>query len=155
VSVTTDRMLVRAPVGVVYAVLTDIDGWHRWWRGCRTERIEDRSGDRWSADGQPSREQHLVVIGPRWTRRARIVSAHGWRHDVGMHLELRERNGRPAGDVEVWLEACSEGTIVHHLLRGVPHARRRDAQRRAVRLGLQDLKDHLELVVDIALGRVP
>jgi uncharacterized protein YndB with AHSA1/START domain len=142
VSVVIDRMLVRAPVGLVYKALTDVDGWDLWWSGCRTSRAEG-AGD-----------HHRIVIG-RWWRRTVRMHVHGWRHDVGMHLELSDRRGRHAGAAEWWLEACPEGTLVTHLLHEATLERPTDAYRRAVRRGMHELKDHLELAVDVALGRVP
>jgi uncharacterized protein YndB with AHSA1/START domain len=143
----TDALLIRAPAGVVYRALTDLDGWSRWLSGCSGARIrsEDESGDR-----------HALVL-PDGRRRWRVVvTAHGWRHDLGLRWEVR-------GDVvlaaEWWLETLPEGTVVHHVVHGEPSERRAVRRvrrhRRTMMLALQELKDHLELAVAVAAGRVP
>jgi uncharacterized protein YndB with AHSA1/START domain len=161
VSGTSEQILVRAPVGLVYVTLTDVDGWSSWWHGCRSRRApapaatatatQDGSG----GHGAPGGDHHRLVIGGRWRRRIQDVRAHSWRHDAGMRLDLLDRRGHPTGAAEWWLEPCEEGTLVHHILHEGDGSRRQRAYSRAVRSGLQDLKDHLELAVAIALGRVP
>jgi len=82
--------------------------------------------------------------------------AHGWRHDLGVRWEV-------SGDVvltaEWWLERCEEGTIVHHVVHGSPSGRRAVRRvrhhRRVMMDVLQTMKDHLELAVAIAAGRIP
>jgi hypothetical protein len=142
----TDALLVRAPVGVVYRTLTDLDGWPRWLDSCRSVRLPgDGAGD------------HHAVALPDGRRAWRLaVTAHGWQHDAGVRWDVR-------GDVvllaEWWLEGRTEGTVVHHVVHGTPHGRR--AQRRVLRhrrvvMGaMQAMKDHLELAVALAAGRVP
>ncbi len=148
-----DRILVRAPVGVVYATLTDVDGWSRWWRGCRTGRAALTEGSSEGSDLEGDR--HRIVLVGRWRRRSIDVRAHGWRHDLGLRLDLLDRRGRPLGVAEWWLERCHEGTIVQHIIHGDGHGSQQHAYLRAVRAGLQDLKDHLELAVAVAAGRLP
>jgi uncharacterized protein YndB with AHSA1/START domain len=141
-------MLVRAPVAVVYATLTDVDGWGLWWRGCRTER---RAPQRPTAEG----DHHRITTAGRWRRETFDARVHGWRHDEGLHATLCDRRGRTVGDVEWWLEPCPDGTVVHLLFGGSAAGRRRQRGHAAMRAGLQDLKDHLELAVEVAVGRVP
>jgi len=141
----TDTVLVRAPVGVVYRTLTDLDGWPRWLDGCRTSRPS-------GADG----ERHRLVL-PVGRRRFRaVVTVSGWRHDLGVHWDVE---GPVAIRSEWWLERRPEGTLVHHVLHGAPDGRRsmRSVQRyrRALGSAMQALKDHLELAVEVAAGRVP
>jgi uncharacterized protein YndB with AHSA1/START domain len=154
VSASLDRLLVRAPVGVVYATLTDVDGWPRWWRGCRTRRDVDADST------APEGDHHLLVLRGGGSRRSlrslRLVArVHGWRHDLGVHVGLQDRSGAALADVEWWLEGTDAGTLVHHALRGTAGGARTRRVRRALALGMQDLKDHLELAVEIALGVVP
>jgi hypothetical protein len=146
----TDALLVRAPVGVVYRTLTDLDGWPCWLDGCRSVRL---AGD--EARGAPH-DRHALTL-PHGRRGWRIaVVAHGWRHDAGLRWDVR-------GDVvltaEWWLEGRTEGTVVHHLVHGAPEGRRAERRvlqhRRAVMHALQGMKDHLELAVAVAAGRVP
>ena len=143
----TDAILVRAPVGVVYRALTDLDGWPQWLDGCRSARraTQDGPGD-----------AHVLVL-PYGRRRTRLaVTVDGWRHDHGVRWEVR-------GDVvlaaEWWLEARPEGTVVHHVVHGEPSGRRAVRRvrrhRRVMMLAMQALKDHLELAVAVAAGRVP
>lgn len=160
----TDTILVRAPVGVVYRTLTDLDGWPRWLAGCRSVRVPSdaaRGGvGADGADGAPDAvsdaDGHLLVL-PLGRRRWRLgVAAHAWRHDLGVRWDVR-------GDVvlaaEWWLEERREGTVVHHVVHGTPVGRRAERRvrrhRRAVMLALQAMKDHLELAVAVAAGRVP
>jgi len=143
----TDAILVRAPVGVVYRALTDLDGWSQWLDGCSSTRraAHDGPGD-----------AHALVL-PYGRRRWRLaVTVDGWRHDHGVRWEVR-------GDVvlaaEWWLEARPEGTVVHHIVHGEPSGRRAVRRvrhhRRVMMLAVQALKDHLELAVAVAAGRVP
>ena len=142
-----DALLVRAPVGVVYRTLTDLDGWPRWQSGCRSVRL---------AGIEEGRDRHVVLL-PDGRRRWRIgLDVHGWRHDRGVHWDVR-------GDVvlssEWWLEPRVEGTVVHHVVHGSPlgrRAERRVRRHRAVLMGaMQTMKDHLELAVALADGRTP
>jgi uncharacterized membrane protein len=150
----TDAVLVRAPVGVTYRTLTDLDGWPRWHRGCTSVRMP--------ADGEAV-DRHALVLpgGRRVGRRSRLtVDVHGWRHDVGVRWDVR---GDVRGDVmlatEWWFEERSEGVVVHHVVHAAPAgrrgARRVQRHRDAIMLLLQAMKDHLELAVDVAAGRVP
>ena len=153
----TDAILVRAPVGVVYRTLTDVDGWPRWYAGCRSVRV--RAGDvggRADGGGGPPVDRHLLVL-PHGRRRWRLdVTAHTWQHDLGVRWDV-------CGDVglatEWWLEERREGTVVHHVVHGTPVGRRAEHRvrrhRGAVMLALQAMKDHLELAVAVAAGRVP
>jgi uncharacterized protein YndB with AHSA1/START domain len=143
----TDAILVRAPVGVVYRALTDLDGWPQWLDGCGSARLPRHDGP---GDG------HALVL-PNGRRRWRLaLTVHGWRHDLGVHWEVR-------GDVvltaEWWLEARPEGTVVHHVVHGAPSGRRAVRRvrrhRRVMMLTMQALKDHLELAVALASGRIP
>ena len=163
----TDAILVRAPVGVAYRALTDLDGWPRWLDGCRSVRLDvvpdSAAGDR----------HRLVLPQPRVTpgRRPVIprplrleVLASGWRHDTGLRWDVLwgGRRARRAS-VEWWLEERREGVVVHHLvvphLEGHPTDRATDRAvlryRRSIVDVLQGLKDHLELAVAHAAGGVP
>jgi uncharacterized protein YndB with AHSA1/START domain len=170
----TDAVLVRAPVGVVYRVLTDLDAWPGWLDGCRSVRLDRDRAPVPSADvpeGTPTDLHALVLPGVRRPLRLLVVS-HGWRHDVGMrwtvHLSGRRSTSVPISwSVEWWLEERRDGVVVHHLLHdriqdrtaaassGSRHARVVRRYRRGAVLALQALKDHLELAVAHAAGRVP
>lgn len=146
-------MLVRAPVGVVYRTLTDLDGWPRWLPGCRSVRLPDPSDD---AHGPVGGDRHVLTL-PDGRRAWRLaVTAHGWRHDAGLRWAVR---GDVVLDAEWWLEGRTEGTVVHHIVHGSPEGRRAERRvlrhRRVIGLALQRMKDHLELAVAIATGRVP
>ncbi len=158
----TDALLVRAPVGVVYRTLTDLDGWPRWLPGCRVSR--DHGGHEGRArDGRVGDRHHLVLRMGLWRWRVGI-DAHGWRHDEGVRWEV---SGPVRVSTEWWLEQCPEGTVVHHVVHGAPGGAPKDApgarrstrrvlrHRRAVMQALQGMKDHLELAVAVAAGRVP
>jgi len=151
----TDALLVRAPVGVVYRTLTDLDGWSRWLAGCRSVRITAAAAA--GADVAPGDvDRHLVVL-PLGRRRWRLrVVAHGWRHDLGVRWDV---DGDVVLTAEWWLEERREGTVVHHVVHGAADGRRERRRvrrhRRAVMLALQAMKDHLELAVAVAVGRVP
>ena len=149
----TDALLVRAPVGVVYRTLTDLDAWPRWLAGCTTVRVPSAAR---TDDPRGPVDRHTVVL-PDGRRRWRLgVAAHGWRHDLGVRWDVD-------GDVvlasEWWLEPRAEGTVVHHVVHGAPAgpraARRVRRHRRVVMLALQAMKDHLELAVAVASGRAP
>ncbi len=153
----TDAVLVRAPVGVAYRLLTDLDGWPRWLDGCRSVRLGPGP-----APG-PADRHALVLPGIGRPSRLEVVS-HGWRHDEGMRWEVSwSGRGPGAASVEWWLEERREGVVVHHLVHdaaeGAPGGRRRARAvlryRKGVMLALQALKDHLELAVAHAAGRVP
>jgi len=152
----TDAVLIRAPVGVVYRTLTDLDGWPSWLEGCRVRRIEGAAPP--SVVGEGTFDHHLILL-PDGRRRRRLrVVAYGWRHDAGMRWEVTWRGRRPGGvGAEWWLEAGREGVIVHHLVHedGQRAARAVLRYRRNVVLALQAMKDHLELAVAHAAGRVP
>jgi uncharacterized protein YndB with AHSA1/START domain len=145
----TDALLVRAPVGVVYRALSDLDGWPRWLHGCRSVRLP----------GQPDEvcgDRHVLTL-PDGRRAWRLaVTAHSWRHDAGLRWDVR---GDVVLDAEWWLEGRAEGTVVHHVVHGSPEGRRAARRvlrhRRVIILALQELKDHLELAVAVAAGRVP
>lgn len=148
----TDTVLVRAPVGAVYRTLTDLDGWPRWYAGCRSVRVPHGVG--------AAEDRHLVTLpvgrpvgGRRWRV---LVVAHAWRHDQGVRWEV---TGDVVLSAEWWLEERREGTIVHHVVHGTPvgarAGRRVRRHRRAVMLAMQGMKDHLELAVAVAAGRVP
>ena len=142
-----DALLVRAPVGVVYRTLTDLDGWSRWQPGCRSARLA-------GADAGPDR--HVLLL-PDGRRRWRIgVDVHGWRHDLGVHWDVR---GSVVLSSEWWLESCAAGTVVHHVVHGSPRGRRAERRVRRHRgvmmTAMQAMKDHLELAVALADGRTP
>ena len=137
----TDAILVRAPVGVVYRTLTDLDGWPLWLGRSRSVRL--------ASDGTAG-DRHALVL-PDGRRRWRLaVTSHGWRHDLGMHLRV---HGSLVVTGEWWLDECREGVVEHQLVRGDRRAVGR--MRRAIGLGLQAFKDHAELAVAVAVGRVP
>jgi hypothetical protein len=155
----TDAVLVRAPIGVTYRTLTDLDAWPRWLAGCRSRRLEVALAG--EADVGAADHHDVVLPGPGRPLRLRIVTS-AWRHDAGMRWDVRWRGLRPGGvRAEWWLEECREGAIVHHVLHDVgddPHPRDVRAAlryRRSVNAAVQALKDHLELAVAHAGGRVP
>ena len=142
-----DAILVRAPAGVVYRTLTDLDGWPGWRPGCHSVRL---------ASADVDRDRHVLILRDG-RRRWRIgVDVYDWRHDLGVRWDVR-------GDVvlvaEWWLETLPEGTVVHHVVHGSPRGRRAERRvrrhRAAVMASMQAMKDHLELAVAIALGRTP
>lgn len=137
-------VLVRAPAGPVYAALTDVDGWDAWWPGCRTRRAVPSPGEGRSGPA----DHHDVRFAGRLRCRLRV---DGWRHDAGLRAAVR---GGADADVEWWLEPLADGPTVVHLL-VTARGRRADRVVRALGDGLQALKDHLELVVAVAAGRVP
>lgn len=146
----TDALLVRAPIGVVYRTLTDLDGWPGWLRGCRSVRLSDVH------DHGVTSDRHVLTL-PDGRRAWRLaVTAHGWRHDAGLRWDVR---GAVVLDTEWWLEGRIEGTVVHHVVHGSssgPRAKRRVLRhRRVMLLALQEMKDHLELAVAVAAGRIP
>jgi uncharacterized membrane protein len=144
----TDAVLIRAPAGVVYRTLTDLDRWPTWHRRCSSERLEprpERPGDR-----------HRLRL-PVGRRSWRIdVTVDGWRHDEGLRWTLHAPLEVTA---EWWLEVRPEGTVVHHVVHDVDPSRRSEVMlrrhRRAVMLALQAMKDQLELAVALAAGRIP
>ncbi len=142
----TDAILVRAPVGVVYRTLTDLDGWPTW--------LDRATGVRLAADGEDG-DRHLLVLADGRRRWRLAVRSHGWRHDLGVRWEVR---GSVVLAAEWWLEQLPEGTVVHHVVHGQPvgrrAARRVRRHRRVVMGALQAMKDHLELAVAVAGGRV-
>ena len=142
----TDAILVRAPVGVVYRTLTDLDGWTQWLDRCSSVRLAQREADR---------DRHLLVLLDGRRRWRLAVTAHGWRHDLGVHWDV---TGAVVLRSEWWLEARQEGTIVHHVVHGEPTGRRAVRRvrrhRRAVGGVMQAMKDHLELAVAVATGGV-
>lgn len=154
-----DSLLVRAPVGAVYRTLTDIDGWPLWWSGCDTTRVTPAPSSEPAAGraDRPAGDQHRLVLARGWSRRsARMLArAHGWRHDLGVHMELRDLRGRSLTTLEWWLEPGEDGTVVHRAMRDARSAAVARSLRRGLALGMQDLKDHLELAVALALGRGP
>lgn len=144
-----DVYLVRAPLGIVYRTLTDVDGWPSWWPGCATSSRDVRSTDAAALNG----DQHAVKLRSGRRRLQLEVTAHGWRHDAGFVLDV-------AGDAELqgewWLAPDPAGVLIHHVVRG-RGGRMLGAgpYRRAVGDGMQALKDRLELTVAVATGRVP
>ena len=141
----TDTVLVRAPVGAVYRILTDLDGWPDWYVGCRSVRRPAPA---------EARDAHDLVL-PAGRRRWRCrVEVSGWRHDAGVRWDVR---GPVTATTEWWLEGCREGTLVHHVVHAGPetprHLRRVRRHRRAVVDAMQALKDHLEHAVAVAAGR--
>lgn len=140
-----DAVLVRAPAGAVYRALTDLDGWPSWLPGAISVRrpADDHDGDR-----------HVLVLPDGRGRWRLAVRAHGWRHDAGVRWGVR---GSVVLEAEWWLEDRPEGTVVHHVVHGIPVGRRAirrvKRHRRVVVHAMQALKDHLELAVDLATGR--
>jgi hypothetical protein len=143
----TDALLVRAPVGVTYRTLTDLDGWPLWHGGCATTRLPERTAG-------TDRHALALPLGRRSWRLA--LDVHGWRHDIGVRWDVR---GAVELSAEWWLEQRAEGTVVHHVVHEVLTGRRAERRvrrhRRAVMLAMQAMKDHLELAVAVATGRVP
>lgn len=153
----TDAILVRAPIGSTYRVLTDIDAWPRWLPGCRSNRLADPPGA--SVDG-PQADRHRLVL-PGLRRPVRLeISSFGWRHDAGLRWDVRWSGWTRGGTAaEWWLEEVREGAVVHHLIHGTAQGSRdprgEDRYRRCVMFAMQTMKDHLELAVAHAAGRVP
>lgn len=153
----TDSILVRAPVGAVYRTLTDLDGWPRWLAGCRSVRVPAGAARVGTQDrGASHMDEHLLVL-PLGRRRLRLgLAVHSWRHDAGVRWDVR---GDVVAATEWWLDPRREGTVVHHIVHGTPVGRRPQRRvlrhRQAVMLALQAMKDHLELSVAVAAGRVP
>jgi hypothetical protein len=149
----TDALLVRAPVGVVYRTLTDLDGWTRWLDGCRSERAAPAA----PVAPAPSSDHHRLVLPGGRSPLGLSVTSHGWRHDAGMHWDVTWSGRHPGGVVaEWWLEERREGVVVRHLV----HETRGDERslqryRTATMTAMQALKDHLELAVAHAARRVP
>lgn len=144
-------VLVRAPAGLVYAVLCDVDGWAVWWPGCRTARSRGPVPVAGSGPGPTGRVDHHDLVLPSGRRRLRCrATVHGWRHDAGLRADLDD--GAHAA-VEWWFEALEDGTVVNLLVSTDGPGAGRVV--RALGDGLQALKDHLELAVDVAAGRVP
>jgi hypothetical protein len=169
----TDAVLIRAPLGIVYRTLTDLDGWPGWLDGCRSLRhgstgVIAHDGPTQDGDpASPSDRHDLVLPGARRPLRLDVV-VHGWRHDVGMRWEVRwldprrplpSRWSREAVTTEWWLEERREGVVLRHVLHDVPRAgvavRTLVRHRHSVVLAMQAMKDHLELAVAHAAGRVP
>ena len=150
----TDSVLVRAPVGVVYRTLTDLDGWPRWLVGCRSTRLPGDTG----ADASVPVDRTALVLprrrrglGPRSWRLE--VTAYGWRHDLGVCWTV---DGAVKLDAEWWLEVRDEGTVLHHVVHEVRSRAERALRHRQVMMGtMQAMKDHLELAVALASGRIP
>ena len=144
----TDAILVRAPVGVVYRTLSDLDAWSGWHASCTSDRLAahpDRPGD-----------HHRLVL-PLGRRSWSVdLVVDGWRHDSGLRWTLAHPL---VASTEWWLEGRPEGTVVHHLLHDIGADRRSVARalrhRRAVMLAMQAMKDHLELAVALAAGSIP
>jgi hypothetical protein len=158
----TESILVRAPVGVAYRTLTDLDAWPRWHSGCRSRRIDRPAGTDRTGGAPAGADRFALVLpsprrgpGPRsWSVE---VTAHGWRHDLGVRWDV---GGDGLGDVrlasEWWLESRTEGTVVHHVVHdAVVRDRRVALHRRAIMHAMQAMKDHLELAVALASGRIP
>lgn len=150
----TESILVRAPVAITYRTLTDLDAWPRWHSGCRSRRIARPVGT-----DAPETADHVALVLPdrhRGLRRrpSRLeVAVHGWRHDAGVRWDVR-------GDVELavewWLEPCIEGTLVHHVVhQAVGREVRAVRHRQTMMYAMQAMKDHLELAVALASGRIP
>jgi len=156
----TEAVLVRAPIGLVYRTLTDLDSWPVWLDGCRSQR-RDVATDR-------TRDHHLLVL-PGVHRGAHrgvhrplrlVVTVSDWRHDAGVRWEVRwQQQGGGGVEAEWWLEGRREGAVVHHVVHDAPTgAREARAVRRyrgSIVSALQAMKDRLELAVAIAAGRVP
>lgn len=150
----TGIVLVRAPVGVVYRTLTDLDAWPCWLVGCSSRRltVPPDADLTIAVDGAA-----LVLPRPGRALRTRVwrieVRAHGWRHDLGVHWDVR---GDVELDAEWWLEECADGCLVHHVVHGVrSHEVRTTRHHQVMMHAMQAMKDHLELAVALASGRIP
>lgn len=167
----TDAVLIRAPAGVVYRTLTDLDGWPRWYAGCRSERAPVLVGPVPPSGGsapvvQGTGDQHRLVLPGRRRSLRLAVGVSGWRHDTGVQWSVQwsQWSQRSQGNLvaEWWLEGRRDGVVLHHLVhpserRGQANGvlRMVDAYRHGVMLAMQAMKDHLELAVALAAGRVP
>lgn len=151
----TDALLVRAPVGAVYRMLTDLDGWPRWLPGCRSTRLAAEHGTDRHRLMLPLPVRSRPVRSPGRRGQRVTLGVHGWRHDAGVRWDVEGPVGLA---VEWWLEPCREGTVLHQVVHGGPTRdttppwagigrggeRRARRYRRAVGLAMQTLKDHLE-----------
>jgi hypothetical protein len=154
-----DAVLVRAPVGVTYRTLTDLDAWPYWLAGSRSAPSTAPGGP--DPDAVSSDRVALELPLPHRVLRRRPwrieVTVHGWRHDLGVHWDVR---GAIELRAEWWLESRAEGTVLHHVVHEAVHG----SMSRDVRVGrhrqvmvhaMQAMKDHLELAVALASGRIP
>lgn len=136
-----DAAYVRAPIGLAYAVLTDVEAWPSWWPGVAVApagRV-----DRWR-----------VRLGRTGVAEA---LAGAWRHDAGFRLTLGgdDGDGDLDGTLEWWLEPLTRGVVVHLVLDvAVGRGGRRAATdlRTLARRGLHGITDRLEAAVLLALA---
>jgi len=140
-----DDGFVRAPIGLVYRRLTDIDRWSTWWPGVTTTRAGP--GDAWD----------LAAAGRRLSRPLRLhLDDLTWRHDAGFAFHC---SGDLDGRGEFWLEPGWGGTVVHHWVSadvrdGNPLAVTR-RYRAMLRHGLWGFKDAVQDEVRSAMGLAP
>jgi hypothetical protein len=127
-----DDGFVRAPAGLVYRRLTDIQAWPTWWPhvAVAVHRV-------------PGPEESWSLALGRGPGRLRLDAVAGeWRHDQGFVLKV---SGDLEGTIEFWLEAGHDGTIVHVVTSADtvgPRALRTVKRlRRSVRAGLWGFKD--------------
>lgn len=142
-----DATFVRAPESLAYRRITDLASWPTWWPGCAVAALPS----------EPGAERFAVRLATgRGRTLACTIRPHGWRHDLGVVLDLE---GDLDGRAELWLEPTGGGTVVHHVLAATTPlarpARVLDAYRRAVRTGLWGLKDLLQVEVRTGVGLAP
>jgi uncharacterized protein YndB with AHSA1/START domain len=140
-----DDGFVRAPVGLVYRRLTDIERWPQWWPGVRVAALDDAQGtERWALQVGSSRSSLSLVVAP-----------HSWRHDAGFALAV---SGDLEGSGEFWLQPVAGGTVIHHVLSAQPRGAAlvvMRTYRQALRRGLWGFKDALQTEVRTAVGLQP
>lgn len=142
-----DAVLVRAPIDIVYRTLTNLDGWPDWLPGCRSARLPAV---------RPPRDHHVLLLTAGHVRWRLGLEVYDWRHNHAVRWDVR---GAVVLTAEWWLEQVPEGTILHHVVHGQPRGRRAQRRvrrhRRAMVQSMQVMKDHLELAVAVAAGRLP
>ncbi|MFP5225720.1 MAG: hypothetical protein ACLGH3_09270 [Actinomycetota bacterium] len=127
----TDEIFIRAPSRHIQEAFLHLHQDASWWRGVRA-----RGGYGWLHIDAPTGRGNGRI---RW--KVRIEDAREWE---GFRCVFEEG---PRGESEFWLEAFGSGTIVHHFLRVEACSPRAiDDHRRAIRIGMNGLKDHLERI---------
>lgn len=149
-----DDGFVRAPAGLVYRRLTNIQAWPEWWPDMVVHPSPGPE-EAWSLE-----------LGRRLGRLRLHAEPGNWRHDQGFVLRVC---GDLDGTIEFWLEADNHaagagdqappvdaGTVIHVVTSADTVGRRpvRTVRllRRSVRGGLWGFKDLLQLEVRDVIG---
>ncbi len=142
-----DAGFVRAPAQLVYRRLAHIGAWPSWWQGTRVRPLAPTgSHETWALElrGQLGRRVRLRAV------------ASAWREETGFVLSL---TGDLDGSWELWLEPSAGGTVVHHVVVATSLVPRPDRVlsdlRRAIRRGLWDLKDLVQIEARTSAGLEP